>query len=99
MCSDAEAMRGCSASSRSARPVAPAVAQRMNSSTAASNDSVRASTSSRSAFQDGNPCDYPATVQLLLDAGEQVRPHYLPTGLDDVDALLRAHVDQRGKQP
>ena len=35
---------------------APPVAQRTNSSTAASNDSVRASTSSRSAFQDANPC-------------------------------------------
>ena len=56
MCSVADAMRGCSARSRSARPVAPPAAQRMNSSTAASNDSVRDSTSSRSAFQDANPC-------------------------------------------
>ena len=56
MCSVADARRGWSARSRSARPVAPPVAQRMNSSRAASNDSVRDSTSSRSAFQDANPC-------------------------------------------
>ena len=49
-------MFGWSARSRFARPDAPPVAQRRNSSTAASNDSVRASTSSRSAVQDGNPC-------------------------------------------
>jgi hypothetical protein len=48
---------------------------------------------------ESSPCDYPATVRLLLDAGEQVRPHYVPTGLDEVDALLRAHVEQPGKLP
>jgi hypothetical protein len=36
--------------------------------------------------------DYPATVQLLLDAGETVEPSILPTGRDDVDAVLRAHL-------
>ena len=54
-------MFGWSARSRFARPDAPPVAQRMNSSTAASNDSVRASTSSRSAVQDGNPCSRATT--------------------------------------
>jgi ankyrin repeat protein len=44
---------------------------------------------------DSSPCDYPATVQLLIDAGERVRPEYLPTGLDDVDAVLRAHLERR----
>jgi len=48
---------------------------------------------------DSSPCDYPGTVQLLLDAGEQVRPNYLPTGLDDVDAVLRAHVERGRNQP
>lgn len=46
-----------------------------------------------------SPCDYPATVQLLLEAGEQVRPNYYPTGLDDVDAVLRAHMERRGTVP
>jgi ankyrin repeat protein len=36
--------------------------------------------------------DFPATVRLLLDAGEQVKPAFLPTGLDDIDELLRAHL-------
>lgn len=42
-----------------------------------------------------SPCDYPTTVQLLIDAGERVRPEYLPTGLDDVDAVLRAQLEHR----
>jgi ankyrin repeat protein len=33
--------------------------------------------------------DFAATVELLLQAGERVKASYLPTGLDDVDALLR----------
>jgi ankyrin repeat protein len=33
--------------------------------------------------------DFVTTVQLLLDAGERVRPDYLPTGLEDLDAMLR----------
>jgi hypothetical protein len=41
-----------------------------------------------------SPCDYPATVQLLIDAGERVRSEYLPTGVDDVDAVLRAHFER-----
>lgn len=41
------------------------------------------------------PSDYPATVQLLVEAGERVRPEYLPTGVDDVDAVLRAHLQGR----
>jgi len=44
------------------------------------------------------PCDYPATVQLLLEAGERVRPEYLPTGVDEVDAVLRAHLEGRRTQ-
>jgi hypothetical protein len=43
---------------------------------------------------DSSPCDYATTVQLLIDAGERVRPEYLPTGLDDVDAVLRAHLER-----
>jgi ankyrin repeat protein len=35
--------------------------------------------------------DFPATVQLLLDAGERPDPAMLPTGRDDVDAVLRAY--------
>lgn len=42
-----------------------------------------------------SPCDYPATVQLLIDAGERVRPEYLPTGLEDVDAVLRGRLERR----
>ena len=41
---------------------------------------------------DSGRCDYPATVRLLIDAGERVRPEYLPTGLDAVDLVLRAHL-------
>jgi ankyrin repeat protein len=44
---------------------------------------------------DSSPCDYATTAELLVDAGERVRPEYLPTGLDDVDAVLRAHVERR----
>jgi Ankyrin repeats (3 copies) len=36
--------------------------------------------------------DFPTTVQLLLDAGERLDPARLPTGRDDVDAVLRAHL-------
>ena len=36
--------------------------------------------------------DYPATVRLLLDSGETFEPSILPTGRDDVDAVLRAHL-------
>ena len=42
---------------------------------------------------DSAPCDYGATVRLLIEAGEGVKPHYLPTGVDDVDAVLREYVD------
>jgi hypothetical protein len=38
---------------------------------------------------DSAPCDYPATIALLIEAGEKVNPAYLPTGLDDIDAILR----------
>ena len=34
--------------------------------------------------------DFPATVRLLLDAGERVKPAFLPTGLDDLDEMLRS---------
>ena len=62
-------MFGWSASSRFARPDAPPVAQRRNSSTAAANDSVRASTSSRSAVHDGNPCSRAITDCASWSAG------------------------------
>ena len=48
---------------------------------------------------ESSPCDYPATVQLLIDAGERVRPDVVPTGLDDVDAVLRAHLERRDGRP
>ena len=38
---------------------------------------------------DSSPCNYGETVRLLLEAGERVSPDYLPTGVDDVDAVLR----------
>jgi hypothetical protein len=44
---------------------------------------------------DTSPCDYATTVQLLIDGGERVRPECLPTGLDDVDAVLRAYLERR----
>jgi hypothetical protein len=37
-------------------------------------------------------CDYASTVRLLIDAGEKVKPGFLPTGLEDVDAVLREHL-------
>jgi ankyrin repeat protein len=43
---------------------------------------------------DSSPCDYPATVRLLLDAGERLNRSWLPIGVDDVDAVLRAHLQR-----
>jgi len=43
-------------------------------------------------WEDG---DFATTVQLLLDAGEQIDPSRLPTGRDDVDVVLRAHLAKR----
>jgi hypothetical protein len=36
--------------------------------------------------------DFATTVRLLLDAGERIDPSDLPTGRDDVDAVLRRHL-------
>jgi len=41
--------------------------------------------------------DFPATIWLLLDAGEQPRPAMLPTGLDDIDAILRERLAKRSE--
>jgi Ankyrin repeat len=38
------------------------------------------------------PSDYPATVRLLLAAGEKLRKDYLPIGVEDVDEVLREHL-------
>jgi len=38
--------------------------------------------------------DFASTARLLLDAGERADPADLPTGRDDVDAVLRAHLAQ-----
>ncbi len=37
--------------------------------------------------------DFETTVRLLIEAGERVAPAMVPTGLDDLDALLRAHLE------
>jgi hypothetical protein len=42
--------------------------------------------------------DFETTVRLLLEAGEIVRPDWLPTGLDDLDDLLRVELE-RQKRP
>ena len=34
--------------------------------------------------------DYPAAIKLLVDAGSEVRAEWLPTGDDEIDALLRS---------
>ena len=34
--------------------------------------------------------DYPAAIKLLVDAGSEVRAQWLPTGDDEIDALLRS---------
>jgi hypothetical protein len=34
------------------------------------------------------------TVALLLEAGERPNPTVVPIGRDDVDGVLRAHVDR-----
>lgn len=39
--------------------------------------------------------DFATTVQLLLDAGDRIDPADLPTGRDDVDAVLRRHLAAR----
>lgn len=36
--------------------------------------------------------DYETTVRLLLEAGERLNPTWVPIGRDDVDAVLRAHL-------
>ena len=36
--------------------------------------------------------DFPTTARLILEAGERLEPAALPTGRDDVDAVLRAHL-------
>lgn len=41
--------------------------------------------------------DFATTIQLLLDAGERPDPTDLPTGRDDVDAVLRAHLTSRDR--
>jgi streptomycin 6-kinase len=38
--------------------------------------------------------DYSTTVRLLLESGETFEPSILPTGRDDVDAALRAHLSR-----
>ena len=39
--------------------------------------------------------DFARSVQLLLDAGDRPDPSYLPSGRDDVDAVLREYFKQR----
>lgn len=39
--------------------------------------------------------DFATTVRVLLDAGAQLDPDDVPTGRDDVDAVLRAHLESR----
>jgi len=39
--------------------------------------------------------DFATTARLLLDAGERAEPAALPTGRDDVDAVLRAYLAGR----
>ena len=34
--------------------------------------------------------DYPATVRLLIEAGDPVDESWLPTGRDDLDRVIRA---------
>jgi hypothetical protein len=43
-----------------------------------------------------NTGDFAAAARLLLEAGERCDPSDLPTGRDDVDAVLRAHLATRG---
>jgi ankyrin repeat protein len=42
--------------------------------------------------------DFATTVRLLLEAGERADPTDLPTGRDDVDAVLREHFSLRNLQ-
>jgi hypothetical protein len=50
---------------------------------------------------EADDCDFATTARLLLEAGERVDPTWLPTGLDDLDAVLRAHlqVHSGGRTP
>jgi Ankyrin repeats (3 copies) len=43
--------------------------------------------------------DFVTTARLLLEAGERVDPADLPTGLDDLDEVLRAHLGPPGREP
>jgi hypothetical protein len=40
----------------------------------------------------GNKGDFAGTARLLLDAGERCDPAVLPTGREDVDAVLRSYL-------
>jgi ankyrin repeat protein len=39
--------------------------------------------------------DYPATVKLLIEAGDPVDESWLPTGREDVDEVIRAFLERR----
>ena len=41
--------------------------------------------------------DFPESVRLLVEAGERVDAARLPTGRDDVDAVLRAHLGAQSR--
>jgi hypothetical protein len=43
--------------------------------------------------------DYETTVRLLLEAGERVDPTWVPIGRDEIDALLRAHLQPAPRPP
>ena len=46
-----------------------------------------------------SPSDYPATVRLLIEAGEEVRPGFVPIGLEEVDAVLREYFRPPSRSP
>jgi len=44
----------------------------------------------------GANADYPLTVKLLIEAGDPVDESWLPSGRDDVDAVIREFLKRRG---
>ena len=50
-------------------------------------------------WETGHPQDHARTLMLLLQAGSPLDPAMLPTGNDELDAVMRAWLKRRGDSP
>jgi ankyrin repeat protein len=53
---------------------------------------------SRNGWETGHPRDHARTLTLLLEAGALLDPTILPTGNDELDAVMRAWHKSRGNE-